>query len=746
MTFTPRLTLLITGILATGLLLFIHPDLQAENTMDRALIEAVSGFDREQIDTGLLYDRVLPMSNIGTRTGARGSEPTSLANWKQIYYEMYRASTDEPSWPSLEAVLTSAEYTLRDGRVPIALMTFDYNRIRPDALEQGLLTTTGGRLVATGKGDPFVRASVFAAAALKDDTYRGSDVVFLVDRALYATNRGMVPERLQIDFDDGRGWRAVRFDGEIAVSYGSSGQKTVSVRAEFADGSAFEGGFYFRVVSLQAPLPDDTLMITSTIPYNAGFAGGEAYVYRSNANSTLKLPAILVEGFDLDNGMNWDELYELTNQEGLLDTLRGWGYDAVVLNFDDATDYLQRNAFVLVELIEQVQSLIAPGTEFVVVGASMGGLVSRYALAYMETHALPHRARLFVSFDSPQKGAAIPLGVQHWVDFFSGQSTAAADLLVALNSPAARQMLVYHHSVLPTTTGAPDPLRAAMESDFAAVGQYPANLRKVAFANGSGSQATQGFAPGAQIIDYEYSNLFTTIRGNVWAVPDGGSAQILDGLISIIIPLASRSVTVSGTAPYDNAPGGYRGSMAQMDATTAPYGDIVAVHDNHCFIPTISALDLATTDLFYDIAGDPNVLAMSPFDAVYYPLTNEEHVDITPQNAQWILSEIGPAPTGIAGTPVAAPAPGLAQNVPNPFNPTTTIAFSLPETRHVSLTVFSADGRPVQTLVSKTLPAGPHEIEWNGRDARGHTVASGVYFYRLQAGSFWRTRKMVLLK
>ena len=62
---------------------------------------------------------------------------------------------------------------------------------------------------------------------------------------------------------------------------------------------------------------------------------------------------------------------------------------------------------------------------------------------------------------------------------------------------------------------------------------------------------------------------------------------------------------VNGTLPYDSAPGGWRASMAQLDTTQAPYGDIVALHNAHCFIPTVSALDLPTSDLFFDVAGTP---------------------------------------------------------------------------------------------------------------------------------------------
>jgi len=83
----------------------------------------------------------------------------------------------------------------------------------------------------------------------------------------------------------------------------------------------------------------------------------------------------------------------------------------------------------------------------------------------------------------------------------------------------------------------------------------------------------------------------------------------------------------------------------------------------------------------------------------------------------------------------------LSQNYPNPFNPTTTISFSLPSKSYVSLKVFDALGREVSILVSKELTAGTYSQQWNSG-----SLPSGVYFYRLQAGNYSETRKLVLLK
>ena len=88
----------------------------------------------------------------------------------------------------------------------------------------------------------------------------------------------------------------------------------------------------------------------------------------------------------------------------------------------------------------------------------------------------------------------------------------------------------------------------------------------------------------------------------------------------------------------------------------------------------------------------------------------------------------------------------LNQNFPNPFNPRTTVAFTLARGGPVQLFVFDVSGRLITRLVDGTLTAGPHEVVWSGLTHEGQTVASGVYYYRLQAPGFVRSRKMVLLK
>ena len=88
----------------------------------------------------------------------------------------------------------------------------------------------------------------------------------------------------------------------------------------------------------------------------------------------------------------------------------------------------------------------------------------------------------------------------------------------------------------------------------------------------------------------------------------------------------------------------------------------------------------------------------------------------------------------------------LAQNYPNPFNPTTEIAFTLDNTSNISLTIFNTLGQKVKVLASGTKNAGSYKVNWDGRDASGATVSTGLYFYTLSDGNNSFTRKMALMK
>lgn len=88
----------------------------------------------------------------------------------------------------------------------------------------------------------------------------------------------------------------------------------------------------------------------------------------------------------------------------------------------------------------------------------------------------------------------------------------------------------------------------------------------------------------------------------------------------------------------------------------------------------------------------------------------------------------------------------LSQNYPNPFNPTTNIEFAVPAKSHVELVIYNALGQRVRELINEDLDAGWKSVTWDGTDNSGNTVASGIYLYRIEAGDFAQSKKMILMK
>ncbi len=135
--------------------------------------------------------------------------------------------------------------------------------------------------------------------------------------------------------------------------------------------------------------------------------------------------------------------------------------------------------------------------------------------------------------------------------------------------------------------------------------------------------------------------------------------------------------------------------------------------------------------------------ASNDADDVYIDaITFRGSTSVAGPESQIVAANRGSREIIVAGEEARTPAQvTLDQNYPNPFNPRTTISFSLPAETHVTLDVFDVSGRLVASLVDEMRGAGRHAIDFNAS-----SLASGVYFYRLNAGGVVEQKKMVLLK
>jgi hypothetical protein len=173
----------------------------------------------------------------------------------------------------------------------------------------------------------------------------------------------------------------------------------------------------------------------------------------------------------------------------------------------------------------------------------------------------------------------------------------------------------------------------------------------------------------------------------------------------------------------------YRFSAVIMNKGDGTFGDPILYHVGN-YNRSIAGGDL-------DDDGDVELVSIASSSSI---IGNKDVVILWNREGQIPVAVDDP-------TASALPAQfSLLQNHPNPFNPATTIAYTLDARTHVVVTVYNLLGQAVATLVDVEQPAGNYEIVWGGQDDAGHDVASGVYFYQLRTDRGGEARKMLLLK
>ncbi|MEA2458826.1 MAG: hypothetical protein QOC95_1798, partial [Thermoleophilaceae bacterium] len=367
------------------------------------------------------------------------------------------------------------------------------------------------------------------------------------------------------------------------------------------------------------PRPDDTWRLQAPDGGNTG----NAWVYRAPGRSEVLNPVILVEGFPGSHPC--DYMYELLNQQGLLERLRAAGHDVVIVGLDQGMDVIQRNAPVLIECIrEAVRRTPEP---LVVGGVSMGGIVSRYALAQMESAGEEHRTHTFVSIDSPHDGTYTSLGVQWFVHALLPLAPALGGFAALIDSPSNQQLIKYwlHDGKVGAS-----PLREQLLRDLAAVGGWPRKPRRIAVSCGRGDGAGDATVPGGNVLTWD-GEPFVSVSVNT--LPATGTGTVAEG--SWFLGQLPTLVAGDGVA-WDGAPGARGDYHGRISAIAAGFGcgSVRHAFDSTCSVPTVSALA---------VEQDPYepVSAGSPFHDYACSSQNEPHLAIEPEMADWLLQQIG---------------------------------------------------------------------------------------------------------
>ncbi|MFD7915902.1 esterase/lipase family protein [Streptomyces sp. NPDC059752] len=383
-------------------------------------------------------------------------------------------------------------------------------------------------------------------------------------------------------------------------------------------------------------------------------AGGTAWVYYSPLNRRqLIRPVILSDGFsggssDLDQ--LWHGLEE-NSEYRFVSELHAAGRDVIILGYDDRTASITANADTAIDCIRRATAERVGRAKLAVGGFSMGGMVTRYALAKMEQDpALPdHETSLYFSYDSPHHGGWFPIALQAFTHFATdkwGDADGIGPVLRQfsglLNSPAAKQMARWHIGKA-TETPKQAPERVEFLKELDELGGWPRQVRKIGVANGVATGVGNGVRPDATAVRCDGETLHDT-----WLKTQAQGDQVVARLQKA--GEEPISIRTSGLPDIDGAPGGLftmpspagdPGSFGLAALLMGLLGNAVdpEVIRTSCFIPSISAVAAGEID-------DPKALHRpiapehSALDAFVCASRNEGHTTMTEELGAWIVNEI----------------------------------------------------------------------------------------------------------
>jgi len=643
---------------------------QTTDPVRTELNRVFANLNRSAIPTGVLREYGQAFANLeqfdGSTTATNIVDETA---WSLIYHAFHSARiSGTQSLPGIDQVNINTETAQRsNSAVVVPVLYGQYASIRTDAVSANLLRVQNNALydVAGRTQNPYLTRNVFAAAPLRDVSEDGTFSIIFLSSHFY-TNTTNTVQQIQVDMGDGGGFRTATLGTPLGASYLSAGERTLTIRVTLNNGTSWQCFSKIKVLrpanisARYAPLPIRTVTIA---PRSGVHSGGRLQISYSSLNlvggqTRLFRPFIVVEGLDLNSvssklkpntdyetflrNINEIEDYDFNEQ---LDDIAG--YDLIYLDYTDGVDAVTRNAALLEEAILFINTekrANASPHENVVMGISMGGLVSRYCLASMTQRGVPTSTRLLLTQDSPHRGANVMLGLQHLVNVINNVTITVGSIRVNLgsvvnkigagvranNSPgSANQLLVRSldaNGTLAYNTFLDNEYRSMVT--FPTYGPQPA-YRFVAVSEGA--ECGQGPLPaGAQMVGgsgsvylglSDYSLPVSTgyyLTANVKALPASGTQQIcyfqLNYLISIFtiritIPSVTKSInSPAGILPYDSGAGGTE-SISERVGIGNGAGPFIGYvdyeiarvifggriqHDEWCFVPTASALDAVT--------------------------------------------------------------------------------------------------------------------------------------------------------
>lgn len=647
----------------------------------------------------VLWDYGMSDSMVLKHTGSRNDEYSDYSIWSGLYqtWENSYFGTEKKiqSYDSIRNLFS--DYHKR-GISVVPVVWVEGDRIKSGAFDDGALQfdTVSNQIEMVDPARGFEKANVFASVPFVQ-TSMTHQMKLLFSKQFFYTNSNKQLLKVQMKVDQGV-FETIQLD-EILVLQLQEGIHTVELLVELENWPQLSSRFDLYIKDIEPGKGNsgfnkflqigDEFGNIYTSPYRNTETGEALGAFISvfpgstNAqlNTCIKKPIIFVEGIDFgykdhmtgcyggkcgnvgfrdllygklfnpyttNNKKMYEDWEPIKKAPALIDQLKNNGYDLIYLDFHNGADYMENNAMLLVELIKRVNAMKCSNEELVVIGASMGGQVTRFALSYMEQNNMNHCVREFVSFDSPNRGANIPLGFQHFIKYFSGKLPGVKDEFNRkIKRPATQQLLC--NSCMSYNGAAQDALKNEFDSKISKLLDFPKYPRSVAVLNGCIKEVSQGFAPGDKLLEMNpYVGTlnfdFLEINTTVWS----SFARI--NQVNLVMQgkmIGSKRYWANvpeDTKQIDHIQGSKRFDLKDARTIFVVF-NIINREDATCFIPTFSALnfnkELSSYDYDLNLEKNKHNKGVHSFDAFYGPNDeNQEHMMITNDNMNWMVNQI----------------------------------------------------------------------------------------------------------
>lgn len=696
-------------------------DITQNSNVNSYLSTMFEDMELNRVPTGYLLDRAFEVADLSLFNGQTLSD-VNLADIGTFRNSLLTINSSVVNSNGRSHNVDSLLNVMADSTaVVLGAAVFKYNYIVANALTDNLISYQNNKVYDVYSSgvwrNPYdsTYAFVFAPSV---DYVEDTAVRFRFSPSSIIGN--CICQSIEFDPGNGSGFTTISDGYDQIVFYSMSGTKELKMRVTLADNTVLLGHANIELSapeiapSSTATQPDERRTYTYFVSQNKTISAVVSYKCAPGHNGNIIRPLIYVEGFDdpvfgfFTKGMFFHHLFQKSKgsfdfywlyDEALAEanSLKN-NYDIVYVDWKNPSADIRDNAALLKEIIIDINDEKHASSSLennIVVGHSMGGLIARYALRTMEISfsqfgGARHETAYFVSLDSPQRGANLPLGLQYafrdayWLlfgDFMDGGgvfygggviSSSFADMLInhavrVLESPSAKQMMYYYvDSSQNRSTFFHDSWQAVMNEIGYPQGDYLCPIENLAVSNGGtlSNEPDPLFDFHMEIGDHGISwlsyllrrftalnniNAFFTVnrnRGNGDIVSSASATYRKKFLwlpvgdeISLFSGRNTLHCSPSGTVGYDVIRSSYLKNDSFAEATI--YGDslIVNIDTVMAFIPEASALDSPDYNRNH-YTNPPIPLDETPFYAYFLNSYRKRHEAHFPIMWTWLYNQM----------------------------------------------------------------------------------------------------------